>query len=97
VLKKDDKDLLVMQHRFIYELAGKEKCITSTLVVIGKDQDNTAMAVTVGIPMAIGAKMLMTGQIKLRGVQMPIVPELYQPILSELEQYGVTFKEEEVY
>jgi saccharopine dehydrogenase-like NADP-dependent oxidoreductase len=96
-LGPNDKDLIVMQHRFIYQLEGKEKCKTSTLVVIGQDQVHTAMAITVGMPMAIAVKMLMLGQIKVRGVRMPIITELYQPILKELEEYGVKFLEEDVY
>jgi len=96
VLGHDDKDLIVMQHQFVYTLNGKEKRKRSTLVVIGKDQVHTAMAITVGIPLAIGVKMMMLGQIKLRGVHIPVLPELYTPILKELEEYGVTFNEEDL-
>ena len=93
VLGPNDKDLIVMQHKFVYELNGAVQTKYSTLVVVGQDQVHTAMAITVGIPLAIGVKMLMLGQIALRGVQMPILPELYEPILKELEEFGVKFVE----
>jgi saccharopine dehydrogenase-like NADP-dependent oxidoreductase len=93
-LGPDDKDMIVMQHRFLYELNGERKTRTSTLVVLGQDQVHTAMSITVGIPLAIAVKMLMNGAITLRGVQMPVMPEIYEPVLRELEEYGVKFIEE---
>jgi len=94
-LSPKDKDLLVMQHKFEYELDGKRKEITSSLVVIGKDSVETAMAMTVGMPVAIASEMLLKGQIKVTGVHTPVIPELYLPILTELEKYGIQFIEEE--
>jgi len=94
-LSPGDKDMIVMQHKFEYELAGQRKEITSSLVVIGKDSVETAMAITVGTPVAIAAEMLLKGQIKVTGVQIPVIPELYNPILNELEKYGIKFVEEE--
>lgn len=94
VLDPEDKDMIVMQHRFDYELNGKKERITSTLVIKGKDQQNTAMAITVGTPLAIATKLLLTGEIKDKGVVVPIKPHLYTPILKELENYGVKFIEE---
>ncbi len=95
-LGANDKDMIVMQHKFVYELNGQQKTKLSTLVVLGQDQVHTAMAITVGIPLAIAVKMLMMGQIHLRGVHMPVLPELYTPILKELEEYGVKFIEEDI-
>jgi saccharopine dehydrogenase-like NADP-dependent oxidoreductase len=95
-LESTDKDMIVMQHKFVYELNGARKTKLSTLVVLGQDQVHTAMSITVGIPLAIGVKMLMLGQIKLRGVHMPVLPELYKPILKELEEFGVKFIEEDI-
>ncbi|MBI5538812.1 MAG: saccharopine dehydrogenase NADP-binding domain-containing protein [Bacteroidia bacterium] len=95
VLSPEDKDLIVMQHKFEYELNGKRKEITSSLVVIGKDSTDTAMAITVGMPVAIAAEMLLKGQIKVTGVHVPVIPELYNPILDELEKYGIKFIDEE--
>lgn len=94
-LAKNDKDMIVMQHIFDYELSGKKHCKTSTMVITGKDTVHTAMSITVGTPLAIATKMLLTGQIKDRGVIVPTKPALYNPILDELENYGVKFIETE--
>lgn len=94
-LQPGDKDMIVMQHEFIYELDGKQKQITSSMVVIGKDQEETAMSMTVGTPVAIAVKLLLTGQIHLKGVQIPVKPELYTPILNELEFFGIRFEDVE--
>ena len=96
VLGPNDKDLIVMQHEFVYSLNGAVKRKRSTLVVTGQDQVYTAMAITVGIPLAIGVKMMMLGETSLKGVHMPVLPELYRPILKELEEYGVKFIEEDL-
>lgn len=96
VLEKDDKDLLVMFHEFEYELNGKSYKVESALGLIGEDQVYTAMSNTVGLPIAICAKLILTDQIQLKGVQIPTMKEVYQPILDELETYGVTFTEKEI-
>ncbi len=96
VLGKDDKDLIVMQHQFEYEKLDKKYRITSSLVVIGVDTVHTAMAITVGIPLAIATKLLLTGKINVTGVHTPVKKELYEPILAELESYGIKFAEEEI-
>lgn len=95
VLEPQDKDMIAMQHQFEYELNGKKKGITSSFVYIGKDQTETAMAITVGTPAAIATKQLMTGEIELTGVHTPVIPELYNPILDELEEYDIKFVDEE--
>jgi len=96
-LEKGDKDMIVMQHKFGYEQSGKKKELTSSLVVIGDDSVYTAMAKTVGLPLAIAAKLILQEKIKIKlsGVHIPVVKELYEPILSELEQHGIVFKTEE--
>ncbi len=94
-LGANDKDIIVMQHIFDYEISGKKRRIKSSLVCIGKDNVHTAMSITVGTPVAIATKMLMTGEIKLSGVHIPVIPELYNPILKELEESGIRFIEEE--
>lgn len=97
-LEPGDKDMIVMQHEFIYELEGKVKKITSSMAVIGKDQNETAMSITVGTPVAIAVKLLLTGKINLTGVKIPVIPELYNPILDELESFQISFvdKEEDI-
>lgn len=94
-LEPQDKDMLVMWHKFIYRQreTGEQTLITSSLVVKGEDQVNTAMAKTVGLPLGIAVKMILTGQIKLTGVLIPTVREIYEPILIELENYGIAFSE----
>ena len=97
VLEPKDKDMIVMQHLFEYLNNKKEiKKITSTLVVIGEHSEKTAMAKTVGLPLAMAVRKLIKGEIKLRGVQIPVMPELYEPILKELKDYGITFHDQEV-
>lgn len=94
-LKEGDKDMIVMQHIFGYTLNGKEGVIESSLGVIGKDQDHTAMALTVGLPLAICVKNFLTGKIKSTGVQIPVTKEIYLPLLEELALNGIVFKETE--
>ena len=96
LLKKGDKDMIVMQHIFEYELNQQTKKLTSSLVVIGDDEVHTAMAKTVGLPLAITIKNFLTGKFKLYGVQIPIVKEIYEPMLSELEKVGIVFDEKEL-
>ncbi|MFI5222187.1 MAG: saccharopine dehydrogenase C-terminal domain-containing protein [Bacteroidia bacterium] len=92
-LKKGELDMIVMKHIIKYEV-GSTKCeVGCSLVVKGEDEVLTAMAKTVGLPMAIAAKLLLTDKIKGRGVLMPITPEFYEPILAELETFGVKFIE----
>ncbi|MER2996912.1 saccharopine dehydrogenase family protein [Pontibacter populi] len=94
-LAPGNKDMIVMQHLFEYELAGKKHELTSSLVVKGDDEVHTAMAKTVGLPVAILAKLLLQGKIKHCGVVIPIHPELYEPVLEELKSYGVNFVEKD--
>jgi saccharopine dehydrogenase (NAD+, L-glutamate forming) len=95
-LKPDDKDMIVMYHKFGYELNGETKQIDSQLVVKGDDQIYTAMAKTVGLPLAISVIKILNGEITTPGVQLPISKEVYNPILNELVEYGVIFNEKEV-
>ncbi|WP_179318437.1 saccharopine dehydrogenase family protein [Winogradskyella helgolandensis] len=95
-LSPDDKDMIVMYHKFGYELNGKKHQIDSTMVTLGKDQTYTAMAKTVGLPVAIATLAILNGKIKTPGVQIPITKEVYTPILKELEAYDIIFKEYEV-
>jgi saccharopine dehydrogenase (NADP+, L-glutamate forming) len=95
-LHPDDKDLVVMWHRFVYEKKGKEKEIQSTLVARGENRVHTAMAKTVGFPLAIAAKLLLQGKIKERGVVIPTMKEIYQPVLQELKSLGIELREREV-
>jgi len=95
-LQPKDKDMIVMYHKFGFELNGKKQQIDSKMVCLGEDQKYTAMAKTVGLPVAIATLLILNGKIKTPGVQLPIREEVYLPILKELEEYGVIFMEDEV-
>ncbi|AXT18368.1 saccharopine dehydrogenase [Flavobacteriaceae bacterium AU392] len=95
-LSEDDKDMIVMYHKFGYELNGKQHQIDATMVTLGEDQTYTAMAKTVGLPVAIATLAILNKKITTPGVQRPIKPEIYNPILDELEDFGIVFKEKEV-
>ncbi|MET3025140.1 saccharopine dehydrogenase C-terminal domain-containing protein [Flavobacterium sp. UW10123] len=95
-LEPDDKDMIVMYHKFGYELNGEKKQIDSKMVCIGEDQTYTAMAKTVGLPVAIATLLILNRKITTPGVQLPIKKEVYEPILKELEEYGVIFNEQNV-
>ena len=92
-LEPNDKDMIVMYHKFGYEINGVQKQIDSKMVCIGEDQTYTAMAKTVGLPVAIATLHILNGDIKTPGVQLPITKEVYGPILKELENFGIHFKE----
>ena len=94
-LAPNDKDMIVMYHKFGYELNGERRQIDSTMVCLGEDQTYTAMAKTVGLPVAMATLQILNGNIKTPGVQLPLNKEVYLPILEELELYGVHFNETE--
>ena len=93
-LSNEDKDMVVMQHQFDYIFQKKEFKLNSSLVVFGDDQTNTAMAKTVGLPVAIAVKLILNKTIKLKGVQIPTSKEIYTPVLNELAKNGINFIEE---
>jgi len=92
-LQPNDKDMIVMYHKFGYELNGENHQIDATMVCLGDDQTYTSMSKTVGLPVAIATLKILNKEITTYGVQMPITKEIYLPILKELEDYGVNFKE----
>lgn len=95
-LFKEDKDMIVMYHKFGYELNGEKYQIDATMVTLGKDQTYTAMAKTVGLPVAIATLKILNGDISTPGVQIPIKKEVYEPILKELKEYDIIFNEYDV-
>ena len=92
-LGEDDKDMIVMQHLFGYEMNGEKHQIESSFVVLGENQTYTAMSKTVGLPVGIATLKILKGEIKTPGVQIPISREVYGPILKELEAHGIKFTE----
>lgn len=91
LLKENELDQIIMKHEITYSLKGKEYQEESYLSVVGENQILTAMAKTVGLPMAIATKLILQGKIKSKGVQIPLSKEFYEPILLELESYGIKF------
>ena len=95
-LSNNDKDMIVMYHKFGYELNGKKYQIDANMVVIGETQTYTAMAKTVGLPVAMATMAILNNKITTPGVQIPITKEVYQPILKDLKTFGITFQEKEI-
>ncbi len=93
-LEKTDLDMIVMKHEIEYILNYKKQQVCSSLIVKGEDKTYTAMAKTVGLPMAIACKLILQNKIKAKGVCLPITEEFYKPILAELNKFGVQFIEE---
>ncbi|MGL4598012.1 MAG: saccharopine dehydrogenase C-terminal domain-containing protein, partial [Bacteroidia bacterium] len=95
LLKKGDKDMIVMLHQFEYVQHGKKHKLDSSLVVIGENETYTAMAQTVGLPLAIAVRRVLRGELTRTGVCIPTTSDIYTPILAELETYGIRFTERE--
>jgi len=94
-LGPQEKDMVIMQHVFEYELNRRKKKLTSTLIMKGTNGHDTAMSKLVGLPLGIFVKLLLLGKISTTGVNIPIMPEVYKPVMQELAEHGVEFIEEE--
>jgi len=92
-LEPSDKDMIVMQHQIEYSLQNETHSIESSLVLIGKDATHTAMASTVGLPLAISVCAYLKGEITCTGLHIPTLPEIYEPVLKVLKQEGIVFTE----
>ena len=92
-LDKSERDMVIMHHEFVAELPSKKEYITSTLVNYGVPNGDSAIARTVGFPAAIAVKMILHEQINLTGVHIPVIPDIYNPILDELKENGIKFVE----
>lgn len=92
----EEKDMIVMWHKFDYLVAGEPRQMQSHMVLSGQDPVRTAMSQTVGLPLAIAAELMLEGRLDATGVQIPTLPAIYQPILARLEPYGIRFEEREV-
>src|SRR5690606_38350549 len=95
-MQEHEKDMIVMYHKFGYELHGKKYQLDTNMVVLGENRAYTAMAKTVGLPVAMAAIQILNGKITTPGVQIPLKKEIYAPILAELKNYGIHFKEYEM-
>lgn len=88
-----ERDMIVMHHEFIAEYPDKKQKITSTLIDYGIPNGDSSMSRTVALPVAIASKMILDGKINLTGVHRPIIPEIYEPILKELETLDIKMDE----
>lgn len=95
VLLPEDKDMIVMQHCFEVKTPKGTKRITSSLICKGENQEATAMAKTVGLPLAIAVDLFLDGKIEEKGLLIPVIRNLYEPILNLLEKEGIIFQEQE--
>ncbi len=87
--REGERDMVILVHEFAAVYPGRRKRITSTLIDYGIPGGDTSMARTVGLPAAIGTRMILEGEITLAGVHIPVLPEIYEPVLGELEQLGI--------
>jgi saccharopine dehydrogenase-like NADP-dependent oxidoreductase len=91
--KPGERDMLVLQHEFIAEYPQKKEKITSTMIDFGIPHGDSSMNRTVGLPAAVGVRMILEGKIKTTGVLIPVTPEIYEPVLKELQRLGLEFTE----
>ena len=92
-LQEGDKDLIVMLHELEYTMNNQQYALQSTLVVKGDDELHTAMAKTVGLPLGIAAVLILENKIAIKGLHIPIIKEIYEPVLAALTQEGIAFVE----
>lgn len=93
MMQPKDKDMVVMMHQISFEEKNINKTLNSSLIVVGEDNRRTAIAKTVGLPLGILAELILTDKIKLTGLHIPVMPEVYRPVLKALEKEGIRFKE----
>jgi saccharopine dehydrogenase (NADP+, L-glutamate forming) len=92
--KPGERDMIVMQHEFVAEYPGRKEAITATMIDYGIPNGDTSMARTVGLPAAIAVRMILHGEFRgLTGVQVPMIPEIYEPVLGELSSLGIGLTE----
>ena len=96
MLQPEDKDMVVMLHELIYTKNERTFKATSSLVLRGEDGKHTAMAQTVGLPLAIAAKLILNGRVDLKGLQIPTHEKIYNLVLPELVKNGIEFTEETI-
>ncbi|HEY4153841.1 MAG TPA: saccharopine dehydrogenase C-terminal domain-containing protein, partial [Puia sp.] len=92
-MRDQDKDLIVMLHELEYSVHLTEHSLKSSLLVKGENNLRTAMARTVGLPLGIAARLILENKIRLEGLHIPTIPEIYLPVLKELEEQGIRFYE----
>jgi hypothetical protein len=92
--KKGERDMIVLLHRFLARFPGQpDERISSTLIDFGQPDGDSSMARTVSLPAAVGTKLILTGHIRATGVQIPVRPEIYNPVLDELAAMNIRCEE----
>jgi saccharopine dehydrogenase-like NADP-dependent oxidoreductase len=92
-MQPNDKDMIVMMHEIEFERRNMATRMHSYMIVQGEDSLRTAMAKTVGLPLGIMAKLIFQEKINITGLRIPVMPEVYNPVLKELEEYDIRFEE----
>ena len=88
--------MILLHHKFIIKNEKNEKkLITSTLIEYGIPNGDSSIARTVSLPLAIGVKLILDDKINLTGVRIPIMKEIYKPVLFELEQLGIKMNDQQ--
>lgn len=95
-MDKQDRDMIVMEHQFDYIRFGDHRKLYATLAITGENSSDTAMSKTVGLPVAITSKLILEGKTDLKGVQIPTEKQIYGPVLEELKEFGIEFKERDM-
>ena len=93
VYEEGERDLLIQHHEFIAEYPDKKEKITSTMIDTGLPGGDSSMARTVSLPAAIATRLILEGKINLTGVHIPVLPEIYEPVLTELETMNIKLTE----
>jgi saccharopine dehydrogenase (NADP+, L-glutamate forming) len=89
-----ERDMIAMQHEFVAEYPDRKEAITATMIDYGIPHGDTSMARTVGLPAAIASRMILQDKLPgLTGVHTPVIPEIYGPVLAELDSLGIGLTE----
>ncbi len=93
--KEEERDMLLMRHDITFSYSGgnRRERITAIMIDYGIPGQDSSMARTVSLPTAIGVRMLLENRIKIRGVHIPILPGIYEPVLTELDHLNISFSE----
>ena len=95
MIKENERDMVVMQHTFVASYPdGKKEVIRSRMLDFGTLKTDTSIARTVALPAAVGVEMILEGKISAKGVHIPVLPEIYNPILDSLEKLDIRMEEE---
>ncbi len=93
MMQPSDKDMIVMLHEIEFYLGNTLHKTNSLLILKGEDNIYTAMAKTVGLPLGIAARFILQKKMLLSGLHIPVLPQIYNPVLEELERQGISFEE----